>query len=167
MLITRTLFATRARRVAVPLLCLILAATAIVVGSGLGVVVAVGFAILAGLVKVAAELSSRERRLESRIRSARRDLDAAIKALRSAETDVHDADAGLDALATRVDALLARAARIEERQQELDDRMSSAIEALQPVRRYRLVSGDDMADLSLRSSTGTLLRRFRNEGGPS
>lgn len=167
MVITKTLFATRTRRVVAPLLCLILAVTAILVGDGLGMVVAAGLVLLAVLAKVAAELSGRETRLESRARSARRDIDAGTTSLGSLEASAKAAEAGRDALAARLDEAMATIARIEKRQQELDDRMGGVIDALQPVRRHRLLTGDAVPDLSLQSSIEPMLRRFREGRGES
>ena len=167
MVITKTLFATRTRRMVAPLLCLILAATAILVGGDLGMVVAAGLVLLAVLAKAAAELSGRESRLESRARSARRDIDAVTTSVGSLEASARAAEAGRDALADRLDEAMATIARIEKGHQELDDRMGGIIDALQPVRRHRLPTGDAVPDLSLRSSTGAMLRRFRDGRGES
>lgn len=153
MLITKELFASRMRRTAALLVCLILAAIAILLGGGQGFVVAAGLVLLAVLFKIGAELSGGQQRLE-----------AATSALRSLEPDIREAEIVLADLTNRLDEVVARVAQVEKSQRELDDQIDRLIDSLSPARRHRLFSGDEPPDLSLRSSTEAMLRRFR-EGG--
>lgn len=165
MMISRTLFATRRGRMIGPLLCLVAAALAIVVADGAKLILASGFLLLAVLFRVSAELSGRHGRLKSHIACLEVDLEA-ITALTGPQGErFRDLEASVADSTTRLDSSFLAIAELEERQEELDGRLSRIVEVLQPIKRYRLEASEDTPDLTLRTSTRELLRRWRQEPG--
>lgn len=163
MTISRVLFATRARRIIAPLLSLVAAALAVVGGDGPDLILAAAFLLVAVLFKVTAELSGRTIRFESRVRSLRRDIEAMRAPTSELGNRLREAEANISASTTRFDAAMSAIAELEKRQSDLDRRLGRVVEALQPIRRHRLETEEDVPDLTLRSSTVTMLRRFRQE----
>ena len=165
MLIYKVLFATRIGRMLPPLLCVVLAAAAWVLGGRLGVAMSLGLVLLAVLYKVAAELAGRLTRLEARRRAAQRDTEAAMASMRSLKRRMRATESKLDELTTELQAAGANTATrvvgLEESHQKLVDQVDRVVEGLQPIRRHRLFAGEMMPDLSLESSTEMLSRRLR------
>ncbi len=164
MLISKVLFTTRIGRMLLPIICLALAAAALAMGDRLGVLVALGFVLLAVVSKMAAELSGRLTRLESRRRAAQRTAGAAMASARSMARRINATESRLDSLAIELQVASASAAervvRLEEGHQTLVDQVGRVVDGLQPMRRHRLFEGETLPDLSLRSSTEMLSRGF-------
>lgn len=164
MVISRALFRTRVRRVILPAASILLAGAAMLVGGWLGLIVAGGLLLAAVSFKVAAELAGSLRRrsvevraLERELQSARADFAALASRMEAVESQLRASGTTLAELKT---ASVTSQEALVRRNKELGERIDRVLEALQPIRRHRVMESDAMPDLSLQASTDLLLRRF-------